>query len=118
LVRAPESRKKLLATAAIAKLISQLILGNQDQKALGACIRGNLKLEVTSEQLKANKPRVLVVFGSKEGDGNPTVPEGFRRVAKLIGAKVQVIDGSDHVGTIARPELAAAIRTFLGDYSQ
>jgi hypothetical protein len=30
-----------------------------------------------------------------------------------MGAKIQVIPGSDQVGTIARPELADAIEAFL-----
>ena len=44
---------------------------------------------------------------------NDAIPKGFDRIAKLIGARVQVIPGSDRVGTIARPELADAIEAFI-----
>jgi hypothetical protein len=97
----------------VARLISRAIIGNQDQNALGACVRGNLKLEVTSDQLKANKLPALVVYGSKEGDGNEEIQKAFKHIASLMGARVQVIDGSDHVSTIGRPELADAIAAFL-----
>jgi pimeloyl-ACP methyl ester carboxylesterase len=101
------------ATPEVAKAISRMIIGDQDQKALAACTRGGLKLEVTEAELRANKVPSLVVYGSKEGDGNEAVQKAFRDIAKLMGAEVQVIEGSDHVGTLARPELAQVILAFL-----
>jgi pimeloyl-ACP methyl ester carboxylesterase len=101
------------ATPEAAKFISQMIIGKQDQKALGACMRSNLKLEVSRAQLQANELPVLVVYGSKEGNGNYADQKEFQRLAKLMGAKVEVIEGSDHVGTVARPELADTILAFL-----
>jgi pimeloyl-ACP methyl ester carboxylesterase len=105
-------------TPEVAKIISDVIIGKQDQKALAACVRGNLKLEVTPDQLKANKLPVLVVYGSKEGDGDDAVQKEFKRIASLMGAKVQVIEGSDHVSTIARAELADAIVVFLKEHGK
>ena len=102
----------------VAKAISKIVIGDQDQKALAACSRGGLKLEVTEAQLKANKLPILLVYGSKEGDGDEAIPKAFNRVAKLMGAKVQVIEGGDHVGTLARPELAESIVTFLREHKK
>ena len=111
----PTPPGKPKATPEAAKAISEALLGKQDQKALGACIRGQLDLEVTPHQLKKNKLPVLVVYGSKEGEGNEAIAKAFQHVAELMGAKVQVIEGSDHITTIARPELAEAIRAFLAN---
>jgi len=116
ILAAPAAPGRPKATPEVAKFISQLIVGKQDQKALGACVRGNLELEVTADQLKASRPPALVVYGSKEGDGDEAVQKAYRHIAKLMGAKVRVIEGSDHVGTIARPELAEAIETFLKEH--
>ena len=101
------------ATPEVAKSISKMIIGSQDQKALAACTRGGLKLDVTEAQLKANKLPVLIVYGSKEGDGNDAIQKAYNHVAELMGAEVKVIQRSDHVGTLAKPELAEAILGFI-----
>jgi pimeloyl-ACP methyl ester carboxylesterase len=103
-------------TSQMADAISRFIIGNQDQKALGASIRGSKGLEVTEAQLKANKVPVLVVYGSK--DGGPEFQKRLNRVAEVLNAPVEVIEGGDHVGTVGMPAFLEAVRTFLQKHGE
>jgi pimeloyl-ACP methyl ester carboxylesterase len=98
-------------TPEMANAISRAIIGNQDQKALAASVRGAKDLHVTEAQLKANRVPCLVVYGSK--DGQAAVRARYDRVAKLLGAQVQVIDGGDHGSTYGMPAFLEAVRVFL-----
>jgi pimeloyl-ACP methyl ester carboxylesterase len=99
----------------IADAISKMIIGDQDQKALAASVRGGMTLEVTEGQLKANRVPVLVIYGSNDGDRQSQ--ERLARIAKLLRADVKIIEGGDHVGTLTKPEFVEAMRTFLMKHS-
>lgn len=90
--------------------LGQLLVFGQDQKALASVIRGIVKLEVTTEQLKANKIPVLVVYGDREGEARERIS---RVVPVLAQTEVQVIADGDHMTTFARPEFRTAIHKFL-----
>lgn len=91
-------------------LIYGLVVCGQDQKVLASVIRGIVKLEVTTEQLKANKIPVLVIYGDREGEAQERIG---RVIPVLAEAEVQVIAGGDHMTTFARPEFRAALHKFL-----
>jgi pimeloyl-ACP methyl ester carboxylesterase len=95
----------------LAEAISRSIIGSQDQKALGASVRGGKDLQVTEAQLRANRIPVLVVYGSK--DGGETMHHRMKRVATLLKARVDVIEGGDHVGTYGMPAFVKSVETFI-----
>jgi len=99
----------------IADAISRAIIGNQDQKALAASVRGSKELEVTEAQLKANRVPALILYGSR--DGGETVQKRYNRIAQLLNAQVQVVEGGDHVGTYGMPVFLETIRTFIQKHS-
>jgi pimeloyl-ACP methyl ester carboxylesterase len=103
-------------TPQIADAISQMIIGDQDQKALAASIRGGMTLEITADELRANRVPVLVIYGSQ--DGERASQKRLTRVAKLLGAHVTVIDGGDHLSTLGRPEFLAAIQKFIDTHRE
>lgn len=95
----------------LADAISRAIIGDQDQKALGASVRGGKEVQVTEAELKANRLPVLILYGSR--DGGAEVQERLNRVAQLLNAQVQVIEGGDHAGTYGMPAFLEAVRTFI-----
>jgi pimeloyl-ACP methyl ester carboxylesterase len=95
----------------LAESISRFIIGSQDQKALGASVRGGKDLQVTEAQLKANRVPVLVVYGSR--DGGETIQNRLKSVATLLKAQVDVIEGGDHVGTYGTPAFLKTVETFI-----
>jgi pimeloyl-ACP methyl ester carboxylesterase len=101
-------------TPEIADAISKMIIGDQDQKALAASVRGGMTLEVTEAQLKANRVPVQFIYGSN--DGTHESRQQLNRIAKLLGAQIQVIDGGDHVSTLTRPEFLGAMRSLLAKH--
>ncbi|MDB5335812.1 MAG: hydrolase [Planctomycetaceae bacterium] len=94
-------------------VLGQLLVFGQDQKVLASVIRGIVNLEVTTEQLKANKIPVLVVYGNREGEALERIG---RFVPVLAQVEVQVIAGGDHMTTFARPEFRTAIHKFLNSH--
>ncbi|MGH9871273.1 MAG: alpha/beta fold hydrolase [Pyrinomonadaceae bacterium] len=95
----------------IADAISRAVIGNQDQKALAASIRGSLRTEVTEAQLKANRVPALILYGSR--DGGEVVQKRYNRIAQLLNAQVKVVEGGDHVGTYGMPDFLEAVKTFI-----
>lgn len=90
--------------------ISEQFLRGNDPKALAAELRGDRRLEVTEEQLKANKVPVCFVYGSREGE----LKEIITAAKKLLPtAAVRVVANGDHFSTPARPEFLTAILDFL-----
>jgi pimeloyl-ACP methyl ester carboxylesterase len=99
----------------LAEAISRMIIGSQDQKALGASVRGGIDLQVTEDQLKANRIPVLAVYGSRDQD---TMQNRLKRVATLLKARVDVIEEGDHVGTYGMPAFLNTIETFIRKQKQ
>ena len=73
------SRGETDLTPEIGDAISKMILGNQDQKALAASVRGAITFEVTEAQLKENRVPVLVIHGSNDGRGGTQATGADRR---------------------------------------
>jgi pimeloyl-ACP methyl ester carboxylesterase len=98
-----------------AELIGQAIVFGQNQQALSAVITGIKDLEVTEEQLRANKVPVLVIYGSREGESK----ERIDRVTKVLKpTKTEIVKGGDHLTTFAAPKFRNSIRDFLNAHHE
>lgn len=95
-----------------AALRSAMILAGQDQKALAAVIGGIRNLEVTESQLKANKVRTLVVYGTRDDAAIRTID---RIRGTLANATYKTVDRGDHVSTLGMPAFRSTVQTFLSD---
>jgi pimeloyl-ACP methyl ester carboxylesterase len=94
-----------------ASAIARFLYGGKDVKAFAAAGRSFENLEVTEEQLKKCKAPMLFIHGGNESDH---VKDRVAAVRKLLGrGEVKVIEGGDHVTTLAKPEFAAALSEFL-----
>jgi pimeloyl-ACP methyl ester carboxylesterase len=94
-----------------AKAIAKFLYGGKDVKAFAAAGRSLGKLEVTGEQLMKCKAPILFIHGANESEDTKVRVAAIR---KLLGrGEVKVIDGADHVTTLAKPEFASAVADFL-----
>jgi pimeloyl-ACP methyl ester carboxylesterase len=105
----PPDRPKL--TEEQAKIAAKILYDGKDLKAYAAAGRSFGELRLSIEELSQCKAPILFIHGSKE------VEETKERVAaihKLLGrGEVKVIEGTDHVSTLAKPEFGTAIIEFL-----
>lgn len=103
-------------TPELAATISKMALGNNDQKALAAVLRGQQELTVTEAQLKANTVPVLFVHGSRE---SVLIKERVTKSQDVLrNTTVKVIDNGDHGSTAANPEFHSAVLEFLRKHSK
>jgi pimeloyl-ACP methyl ester carboxylesterase len=96
------------------KTVNQFLTPMNDVKALAAAIRGMRELQVTDEQLKANKVPTLALVG----DLDPLKQGVDALRGQLANLEVVVIKGGDHYNTFARPEFLATLKEFLARHSQ
>lgn len=68
-------------------------------------------LEVKIKDLKKVKAPVLFIHGSKEGESTKTRVAALHK--SLPGSILKVIEGSDHITTLIKPEFGAALVEFL-----
>lgn len=98
-------------TEEAATAIANFMFAGKDVKALAAAGRSLTHLEVTGEQLKRYEGPILFIHGGAESEG---VKNRVAAVRKLLGrGEVRIIEGGDHMTTLARPELGAAVLEFL-----
>lgn len=91
------------------KVINGLVGTMNDTKALAACLRGMRALQVTEEQLRANKIPTLALIGSID-----PLKQGVDELEPVMSnLKVVAIEGADHMNAPARPEFIAALKEFL-----
>ena len=94
-----------------AKAIAKFMYGGKDVKAFAAAGRSFKNLDVTAEQLKKCKAPILFIHGGNESDH---VKNRVATVRKLLGrGEVKIVEGGDHMTTLAKPEFGAAIIEFL-----
>ncbi len=94
-----------------ARAIAKFLYDAKDVKALAAAGRSFKNLEVTEQQLKTCKAPILFIHGGNE---SVRVKERVAAVQKLLGrGQVKIIEGGDHVTTLAKPEFATALIEFL-----
>jgi pimeloyl-ACP methyl ester carboxylesterase len=105
----PPGRPK--PTPEMAKTFAKILYGGKDVKAFAAAGRSFKTLEVTGEQLKKCTAPILFIHGGNE---SIYVKERVTAVRKLLGrGELKIIEGGDHISTLARPEFASAILEFL-----
>jgi pimeloyl-ACP methyl ester carboxylesterase len=105
----PADKPKL--TEEQANAIAKVLYDGKDVKAFAAAGRGFKNLGVTEDQLKRCAAPVLFIHGGNE---SRTVKDSVATVRNVLGrGEVKVIEGGDHLTTLARPEFASAISEFL-----
>lgn len=105
----PADKAKLTADQAMA--LARIAYAGKDVKAFAAAGRGIKNLDVSVEQLEKCKAPFLFIHGSKEADATK---ERAAKIVKSLGrGEVKVIEGADHVTTLANPEFSKAVRDFL-----
>ena len=94
--------------------INNMVMLNNDSKALAACIRGMRGLAVTEEKLRANKVPTLAIIGELD-----PLKVGVDELANVMpGLKVEVIDGADHMTAFAQPKFLSDLKGFLASHSR
>lgn len=98
-----------------AEIIGNALVFGQNQQALSAVISGIKDLEVTEQELKANKVPVLMIYGSREGEAK----ERIDRVSKVLSEHTSVvIKGGDHFNTFATVKFRNSILDFLKSHPE
>ncbi len=104
----PEGKKP---TEDWARGLAKYMFDGKDVKAFAAAGRSFPKLEVTRKQLRKCKAPILFIHGGNESD---YVKTRVAAVHKLLGrGEVKIIEGADHMTTLARPEFGSALLGFL-----
>jgi pimeloyl-ACP methyl ester carboxylesterase len=102
---------QLKLTEEQADALAKYLYGDKDVKAFAAAGRGIKNLDVTGDQLKKCKAPILFVHGSKEAEATK---KRAAVIIKLLGrGEIKVIEGADHMTTLANPEFAKTIDEFL-----
>jgi len=103
----PEGRPK--PTQEQIDALNALIAARNDTLALAAVIRGMRELQVTEEQLRANKVPALAIIGEID-----TLKPGVDEMsAVMANLEVVVVEGADHPGAIASPKFRESMLEFL-----
>lgn len=105
----PPGRAKL--TLEQANVLAEFMLKGKDAKALAAAGLSFDDLQVEEKDLAACPAPALFIYGSLESEHLKGRVEALRHA--LAKADVVVIEGGDHITTLARPAFGAAIREFL-----
>lgn len=90
---------------------AEIMLKGKDVKALAAAGLSFDELQVAEKDLAACPAPALFIYGSHESEHLKGRVAALRKA--LPRADVVVIEGSDHVTTLARPEFGAKIQEFL-----
>jgi len=94
-------------------MVNKMLTATTDQKALAACIRGMLKLEVPEEKLKANQVPVLAIIG----DLDPLKAGVDEMQSRMSNLKVCVIDGADHMTCFTNRKFTEDLKAFLAEHA-
>ncbi len=110
-IMAVTSTNKPPPTEEQANAIAKFMYGGKDVKAFALAGRSFKDLEVTVEQLQKCTAPVLFIHGGNESDH---VKNRVAKVRKLLGrGEVKIVEGGDHMTTLAKPEFAKALEEFL-----
>lgn len=105
----PASRPK--PTEAQARMIANFLFGGKDVKAFAAAGRSFKDLAVSAEELRKCTAPVLFIHGGNESN---YVKKRVAIARTLLGrGEVKVIEGGDHMTTLAKPEFASEVLAFL-----
>lgn len=105
----PSNRPK--PTEDQAKAIAKFLYGGKDVKAFALAGRSFKNLDVSEEQLAKCEAPILFIHGGNESDH---VKNRVAKVHQLLGrGEIKIIEGGDHMTTLAKPECSAALLKFL-----
>ncbi len=94
-----------------AKAIARFLYDGKDLKAFAAAGPSFKDLEVTGEQLRKCEAPILFIHGGNESDH---VKHRVATVQKLLGrGEIKIVEGTDHITTLTKPEFASAVIEFL-----
>ena len=105
----PANRPK--PTPEQADAIADYMFKGKDVKAMALAGNSFKDLAVTPEAFKACQAPTLFIHGGEEGEH---VKGRVAKVHALLGrGEVRIIEGGDHMTTLAKPEFGTAVREFL-----
>lgn len=105
----PDGRPK--PTEQQAKAIAKFLYGGKDVNAFAAAGRSFRDLAVSEDDLKKCQAPILFIHGGNE---SAHVKGRVAMVHKLLGrGEVKIVEGGDHMTTLAKPEFASAVIEFL-----
>lgn len=104
----PEPTKEMIAG------FNALLSATNDVIALAAVIRGMSELEVTAEQLKANKVPTLALIG--EVDPLKTAVDAMEAV--MSNLEVIVIEGANHMTAFTKPTFVEGLKAHLAKHGE
>lgn len=87
------------------------MFGGKDVKAFAAAGRSFRNLVVTEADLKKCKAPVLFIHGGDEWANTKDRVAALHKV--LDRSQVKVVEGANHITTLARPEFATALIEFV-----
>lgn len=94
-----------------ANAMAKVLYSGKDLKAWALAGKSFDGLEVKAERLKQCKAPTLFIYGSKESESTKARVAALR---KLLGrGELKVVEGGDHMTTLAKPEFGAMLVEFL-----
>ncbi len=94
-----------------ANAIAQFMFAGKDVKAIALAGNTFKELRVTGEELRKCTAPTLFICGENESDHVKSRVEKVRK--HLEHGQFKIIEGGDHMTTLAKPEFADALREFL-----
>ncbi len=105
----PPDRPKI--NLAQANALTNVLYGKKDVQAFATAGLSFDKLQVSLSDLKKCKAPSLYIYGSKESD---SLKAKVANLCKVLGrGEVKVVEGGDHVSTLAKPEFGLTLVQFL-----
>ncbi len=94
-----------------AAVYAKILFGNKDVKAFAAAGKSFREMEVSVEAIQKCKAPVLFLYGGKESN---YVKNRVLEVRKLLPDTAEkVVEGGDHMTTLAKPEFGKSLIEFL-----
>lgn len=103
-------------TPEAANAIAKMMYDGKDVKAWALAGLSFGGFEVNAEDLAKARIPTLFVYGSKESEGTKTRIAALQKL--LVMCELKVIEGGDHISTLAKPDFGATIVKFLGSAKQ
>lgn len=94
-----------------AKAVANYLFGNKDVKAFAIAGRSFPKLKATKKQLSKYKAPILFIYGGNESNHVKNRVASVRKI--LNRGEVYIVEGGDHITTLAKPDFATALIKFL-----
>ena len=94
-----------------AKAYANYLYGGKDVQAFVAAGRSFKELKATKKKLRKYKGPILFIYGSNESDHVKNRVASVKNILKR--GEVYVVEGGDHMTTLAKPDFLTALLKFL-----